>query len=127
MKLSKKHLKTLKEAPNEAQLVSHQLMIRANLIKKEAAGIYTYMPMGYRTVRKISQIVREEMDKIGTLELYMPHANPAELWKESGRWYAYGPELWRIKDRNGRDFCLAPTCEEMITDLVKNEVSSYNN
>jgi prolyl-tRNA synthetase len=125
MKLSKKHLKTLREAPNDAVLVSHQLMIRANLIKNEAAGIYTFMPMGYRVVRKIAQIVREEMDRIGCQEVHLPHVNPSELWKESGRWYAYGPELWRIKDRNGREFCLAPTCEEMITNLVRNEVSSY--
>lgn len=119
------HLKTLREAPNEAELISHQLLVRANMIKKEAAGIYTFMPLGYRVVRKISQIVREEQDRIGCQELHMPAPNPAELWKESGRWYAYGPELWRIKDRNGRDFCLAPTCEEMITNIVKNEVSSY--
>lgn len=125
MKLSKMHLKTLREASNEAELVSHQLLIRANLIKKEAAGIYTFMPLGYRAVRKVAQIVREEQDRIGSQELHMPAPNPAELWKESGRWYAYGPELWRIKDRNGRDFALAPTCEEMITNIVKNEVSSY--
>lgn len=119
------HLKTLREAPKEAELESHKLLIRANMIKKEAAGIYTFMPFGYRVVRKISQIVREEQDRIGCQELLMPAPNPAELWKESGRWYAYGPELWRIKDRNGRDFCLAPTCEEMCTNIVKNEVSSY--
>lgn len=119
------HLKTLKEAPNEAELISHQLLVRANMIKKEAAGIYTFMPLGYRVLRKVEQIVREEQDRIGAQELLMPAPNPAELWKESGRWYAYGPELWRIKDRNGREFCLAPTCEEMITNLVKNEVSSY--
>ncbi len=125
MKLSRMHLKTLREAPNEAELISHQLLIRANMIKKEAAGIYTFMPLGWRVIRKISQIVREEQDRIGCQELQMPHPNPSELWKESGRWYAYGPELWRIKDRNGREFCLAPTCEEMITNLVKQEVSSY--
>jgi prolyl-tRNA synthetase len=125
MRLSKMHLKTLREAPKEAELESHKLLIRANMIKKEAAGIYTFMPFGYRVVRKISQIVREEQDRIGCQELLMPAPNPAELWKESGRWYAYGPELWRIKDRNGRDFCLAPTCEEMCTNIVKNEVSSY--
>lgn len=125
MRLSDKHLKTLREAPKEAEIVSHQLMVRANMIKKMASGIYSYLPMGWRTVRKIEQIVREEMDRIGGEEFHMPHVNPAELWKESGRWYAYGPELWRIKDRNGREFCLAPTCEEAFTDFVKNEVSSY--
>lgn len=125
MKLSDKHLRTLKEAPNEAEIVSHKLMVRANMIRKLASGIYGYMPLGWRTVRKISQIVREEMDRIGAQEIHMPAPNPAELWKESGRWYEYGPELWRIKDRNGRDFCLAPTCEEVFTDIVRNEVSSY--
>lgn len=125
MKLSKLHLKTLREAPNEAELVSHQLLIRANLIKKEAAGIYTFMPFGWRTIRKIEDIVRQEQDRIGCQELHMPHVNPSELWKESGRWYAYGPELWRIKDRGGRDFCLVPTCEELCTNIVKQEISSY--
>ena len=125
MKLSRLHLKTLREAPNEAELISHKLMIRANLIKKEAAGIYTFMPFGWRTIRKIEDIVRQEQDRIGCQELHMPHVNPSELWKESGRWYAYGPELWRIKDRNGRDFCLVPTCEELCTNIVKQEVSSY--
>ena len=125
MKLSRLHLKTLREAPNEAELISHKLMIRANLIKKEAAGIYTFMPFGWRTIRKIEEIVRQEQDRIGCQELHMPHVNPSELWKESGRWYAYGPELWRIKDRNGRDFCLVPTCEELCTNIVKQEVSSY--
>ena len=125
MKLSRLHLKTLREAPNEAELVSHKLMIRANLIKKEAAGIYTFMPFGWRTIRKIEEIVRQEQDRIGCQELHMPHVNPSELWKESCRWYAYGPELWIIKDRNGRDFCLVPTCEELCTNIVKQEVSSY--
>lgn len=125
MKLSRLHLKTLREAPNEAELISHKLMIRANLIKKEAAGIYTFMPFGWRTIRKIEDIVRQEQDRIGCQELHMPHVNPSELWKESGRWYAYGPELWRIKDRNGRDFCLVPTCEELCTNIVKQEISSY--
>lgn len=125
MRMSKMHLKTLREAPKEAELVSHKLLIRANLIRKLAAGIYGFMPLGWRSVRKIEQIVREEMDRIGGQEIHMPHVNPAELWKESGRWFAYGPELWRIQDRNGRDFILNPTCEEVFTDIVKNEVSSY--
>ena len=119
------HLKTLREAPKEAVLEGHQLLIRANLRKQYAAGVYGFMPMGQRVVRKVSQIVREEMDRIGGQEIYMPHINPGELWKESGRWYAYGPELWRIQDRNDRDFVLNPTCEEMFTDLARQEVSSY--
>ena len=119
------HLKTLREAPKEAVLEGHQLLIRANLLKQYAAGVYGFMPMGQRVVRKVSQIVREEMDRIGGQEIYMPHINPGELWKESGRWYAYGPELWRIQDRNDRDFVLNPTCEEMFTDLARQEVSSY--
>lgn len=125
MKLSKRHLRTLREASKEAELQSHQFLIRANMIRKEAAGIYTFMPLGWKVVRKIKDIVREEQDRIGAQELHMPAPQPAELWQESGRWYAYGPELWRVQDRNNRDFCLAPTCEEMITNIVKNEVSSY--
>lgn len=125
MKLSKRHLKTLREAPKEAELVSHQLLIRANLVRKVAAGIYEFMPLGYRSLRKVENIVREELDRIGDQEILMPGPNPAELWKESGRWYAYGPELWRIKDRNGRDFCLGPTHEETVTDIARNEFSSY--
>ncbi|MBQ0004452.1 MAG: proline--tRNA ligase [Clostridiales bacterium] len=125
MRLSKMHLKTLREAPKEAVLEGHQLLIRANLIKQYAAGVYMFMPMGWRVTRKVEQIVREEMDRIGCQEIHMPHINPGELWKESGRWYAYGPELWRIQDRNERDFVLNPTCEEMFTDLARQEVSSY--
>lgn len=119
------HLKTLREAPKEAVLEGHQLLIRANLLKQYAAGVYGFMPMGWRVTRKFEQIVREEMDRIGCQEIHMPHINPGELWKESGRWYAYGPELWRIQDRNDRDFVLNPTCEEMFTDLARQEVSSY--
>lgn len=125
MRLSKMHLKTLREAPKEAVLEGHQLLIRANLLKQYAAGVYGFMPMGWKVTRKVEQIVREEMDRIGCQEIHMPHINPGELWKESGRWYAYGPELWRIKDRNDRDFVLNPTCEEMFTDLARQEVSSY--
>ena len=125
MRLSKNHLKTLREAPSDAVLESHKLLVRANMIKQEAAGIYMFPKLGYRTVRKIEQIVREEMDYIDCQEVYMPHVNPAELWKETGRWYAYGPELWRIQDRNGNDFILNPTCEEMFTDFVRKEWSSY--
>jgi len=125
MRLSRNHIKTYREAPNDAVLDSHKLLIRANMIRKEAAGIYMFPKLGYRTVRKISEIIRQEMDYIDCQESYMPHVNPAELWQETGRWYAYGPELWRIKDRNGADFILNPTCEEMYTDYVRSEWSSY--
>ena len=125
MRLSKNHLKTLREAPSDAVLESHKLLVRANMIKQEAAGLYMFPKLGWRTVRKVEQIVREEMDYIDCQEIYMPHVNPAELWKETGRWYAYGPELWRISDRNGNDFILNPTCEEIFTDFVRKEWSSY--
>ena len=121
MRLSKNHLKTLREAPSDAVLESHKLLVRANMIKQESAGIYMFPKLGWRTVRKVEQIVREEMDYVDCQEIYMPHVNPAELWKETGRWYAYGPELWRIQDRNGNDFILNPTCEEMFTDFVRKE------
>lgn len=125
MRLSRNHLKTLREAPSDAVLDSHKLLVRANMIKQEAAGIYMFPKLGWRTVRKIEQIIREEMDYIDCQEIHMPHVNPAELWQETGRWYAYGPELWRIKDRNGNDFILNPTCEEIFTDFVRKEWSSY--
>ena len=125
MRLSKNHLKTLREAPSDAVLESHKLLVRANMIKQEAAGVYMFPKLGWRTVRKVEQIVREEMDYVDCQEVYMPHVNPAELWKETGRWYAYGPELWRIQDRNGNDFILNPTCEEIFTDFVRKEWSSY--
>ncbi|MBQ6502068.1 MAG: proline--tRNA ligase [Mogibacterium sp.] len=125
MRLSKNHLKTLREAPSDAVLESHKLLVRANMIKQESAGIYMFPKLGWRTVRKVEQIVREEMDYVDCQEIYMPHVNPAELWKETGRWYAYGPELWRIQDRNGNDFILNPTCEEIFTDFVRKEWSSY--
>lgn len=125
MKLSKAHLKTLREVPNEAEIPSHILLLRAGMIRKTVAGIYTYMPMGWRTVRKIENIVREEMDNKGCQEIRTSVLQPSELWQESGRWNAYGPEMWRIKDRNGRDFCLGPTAEEIFTDIIKNDVNSY--
>ena len=125
MRLSKTHLKTLREAPSDAVLESHKLLVRANMIKQEAAGVYMYPKLGYRVLNKVAQIVREEMDYIDCQEIYMPHVNPGELWQETGRWYAYGPELWRIQDRNGNDFVLNPTCEEMFTDFVRKEWSSY--
>ena len=125
MKLSQMHFKTLREAPAEAEIPSHILLMRAGMIKKTVAGVYTYMPMGWRTIRKIENIVREEMDAKGAEEIYTQSVQPAELWKESGRWDAYGPEMWRLKDRNDREFCLGPTAEEVFTDIVKSDVTSY--
>ena len=125
MKLSQMHFKTLREVPTEAEIPSHILLLRAGMIKKTVAGVYTYMPMGWRTIRKIENIVREEMDAKGAEEIYTQSVQPAELWKESGRWDAYGPEMWRLKDRNDREFCLGPTAEEVFTDIVKSDVTSY--
>lgn len=125
MKLSQMHFRTLREVPTEAEIPSHILLLRAGMIKKVAAGIYSYMPMGWRTIRKIDQIIREEMDAKGAEEIYTQNVQPAELWKESGRWDAYGPEMWRLKDRNDREFCLGPTAEEVFTDIVKSDVSSH--
>lgn len=119
------HLKTLREVPNEAEIPSHILLLRTGMIRKLVSGIYGFMPMGWRSVRKIEEIVREEMDRTGAQEIHMSAVQPAELWEESGRWSHYGPELWRIKDRNGRDFCLGPTHEEIFTDIVRNDISSY--
>jgi prolyl-tRNA synthetase len=116
---------TLKEDPAEAEVISHKLMMRAGMIRKIAAGIYTYLPLGWRTVRKVAEIVRQEMDKAFAQEVLLPIVQPAELWMESGRWDYYGKELLRLKDRHGREFCLGPTAEEVITDLVRREVKSY--
>ncbi len=125
MRLSRMLLPTLKESPADAEVISHKLMVRAGMVRKVAAGIYTLLPMGLRVIRKVEAIVREEMVRAGAEELLMPFVQPAELWKESGRWEAYGKELLRINDRNGRDFCLSPTHEEVITDLVRHEIRSY--
>ena len=125
MKLSKMHIKTLREVPAEAEIPSHILRIRTGMIRKLASGIYGFMPFGWRSVRKIEDIIRSEMYKAGGQEIHMSAIQPAELWQESGRWFAYGPELWRVKDRNGRDFCLGPTHEEIFTDIIRNDVSSY--
>ncbi|AOB28351.1 MULTISPECIES: proline--tRNA ligase [Bordetella] len=125
MRASKYHLNTLKEAPAEAEIASHQLMTRAGMIRKLAGGIYTYMPLGLKVIRKIEGIVREEMNAAGAIELLMPVVQPAELWMESGRWEQYGAELLRIKDRHQRDFVLQPTSEEVITDIARNEIQSY--
>ena len=125
MKLSEAFFRTLREVPNEAEIPSHILLLRAGMIKKTAAGIYSYMPMGYRTIRKIEAIVREEMDAKGAQEISTSILQPGELWEESGRWDAYGPEMWRLNDRNGRGFCLGPTAEEVFTDIVRNDLTSY--
>ncbi|QIB70258.1 proline--tRNA ligase [Aminipila butyrica] len=125
MKLSKMHVKTLREVPNEAEIASHILLLRAGMIKKLVSGVYGFMPLGWRSLRKIEEIIRQEMDAKGGQEILMSAVQPAELWMESGRWSKYGPELWRLKDRNGRDFCLGPTHEEIFTDVVRNDVSSH--
>jgi prolyl-tRNA synthetase len=125
MRSSRHFISTIKEAPADAELVSHRLMIRAGMIRRLAAGIYTWMPVGLRVVRKIEAIVREEMNRAGATELAMPVVQPAELWQESGRWSAYGPELLRFKDRHERDFILQPTSEEVITDIARAELRSY--
>ncbi|MCX8586500.1 MULTISPECIES: proline--tRNA ligase [unclassified Gilliamella] len=125
MRTSKYLLSTLKETPADAEVISHQLMLRAGMIRKVAAGLYTWLPTGYRVLKKVENIVREEMNKAGAIEVLMPVVQPADIWQESGRWEQYGPELLRIKDRGDRDFVLGPTHEEVITDLLRNEVSSY--
>ncbi len=125
MRTSQYLLSTLKENPTDAVVVSHQLMLRAGMIRKLASGLYTWLPMGLRVLRKVETVVREEMNAAGALEVLMPAIQPAELWQESGRWEQYGPELLRLKDRHARDFCVGPTHEEVITDLMRNELSSY--
>lgn len=125
MRLSEMHLKTLREVPSEAELASHILLLRTGMIRKLVSGVYGFMNMGYRSVRKIENIIREEMDAKGGQEILMSAVQPAELWQESGRWYAYGPELWRLKDRNGRDFCLGPTHEEIFTDIARADITSH--
>jgi prolyl-tRNA synthetase len=125
MRASRYFLATLKEAPADAELVSHKLMVRAGLIRRLAGGIYTWMPLGLRVVRKVEAIVREEMNRAGAIELFMPAVQPAELWQESGRWHKYGPELLRVKDRHERDFCVGPTHEEVVTDIARRDIRSY--
>lgn len=125
MRLSEMHLKTLREVPSEAELASHILLLRTGMIRKLVSGVYGFMNMGYRSVRKIEDIIRQEMDAKGGQEILMSAVQPAELWEESGRWYAYGPELWRLKDRNGRDFCLGPTHEEIFTDIARADITSH--
>jgi prolyl-tRNA synthetase len=125
MRLSRYHLATIKEVPADAEIVSHRLMLRAGMIRKLAAGIYTWLPLGLKVLRKVEAIVREEMDRAGALEVLTSIVVPAELWQESGRYAKYGPELLRLKDRHQRDFVLSPTCEEVITDLVRRDIRSY--
>ncbi|MBT4147505.1 MAG: proline--tRNA ligase, partial [Gammaproteobacteria bacterium] len=125
MRTSQFPLSTVKETPADAEIASHKLMIRAGLIRKLASGLYTWLPLGLRVLRKVEQITRQEMQKAGALEVLMPALQPAELWHETGRWDKYGPELARLKDRHDRDFCLGPTHEEIITDLARNELKSY--
>lgn len=125
MKASHYYIETFKEVPSEAELPSHQLMLQAGLIRKTAAGLYTWMPLGYRVLQKIERIVREEMNQAGAIELLMPTVQPASLWQESGRWQKYGKELLRFQDRHGKDFCYGPTHEEVITDLMRHHLASY--
>ena len=125
MYLSKFQITTLKETPSDAEITSHQLMLRAGLIRKLASGLYTWLPLGLRVMRRVENIIREEMDNCGALEVLMPAVQPSELWQESGRWEQYGPELLRLKDRHDREFCFGPTHEEIITDLARKELSSY--
>jgi len=125
MRASQFLIATIKETPADAEVISHQLMLRAGMIRKLATGLYTWLPMGLRVLRKVEAIIRDEMDNSGAMEVLMPVAQPAELWQESGRWEQYGAELLRFNDRHGRDFCLGPTHEEVITDLIRNEIKSY--
>lgn len=125
MRASRFFISTLKEAPSDAEIVSHKLMMRAGMIKRLGSGIYTYMPVGLRVIRKVEAIVREEMNRAGGIELLMPLVQPAELWQETGRWDKMGDELMRVKDRHGRDFAIQPTSEEVITDVVRSEIKSY--
>ena len=125
MRASRFLFATLRETPNDAEVISHQLMLRAGMIRKLASGLYTWLPMGVRVLNKVEAIVREEMDKVGSLQVYMPVTQPASLWEESGRYVQYGPELLRFNDRHGNPFVLGPTHEEVITDLARNELKSY--
>ena len=118
MRYTEYFIPTVKETPADAEVISHQLMLRAGMIRKLAAGIYNYLPLGLRSIRKVEQIVREEMNRAGAIELLMPMVTPAELWQESGRWEKYGPELRRLKDRKEAEFCLGPTHEEGVNDIV---------
>ena len=125
MRASQFFISTLKEAPADAEIISHKLMVRAGMIRRLGSGIYAYMPMGLRVIHKIENIIREEMNRAGAIELLMPLVQPAELWQETGRWQKYGPELLRVKDSHDRDFIIQPTSEEVITDIARNVIKSY--
>ncbi len=125
MRASQFFISTTKEAPSEAELVSHKLMLRAGLIKRLGSGLYTWMPLGLRVLRRVEAVVREEMNRAGAIELLMPAVQPAELWQETGRWAQFGPQMLKIKDRHKRDFCFGPTHEEVITDVARREIKSY--
>ncbi|WP_297405804.1 proline--tRNA ligase [uncultured Cetobacterium sp.] len=125
MRLSKYYVKTLKETPKEAEVISHKLLLRSGMIKRLASGVYTYLPLGLKALKKVEAIVREEMDRAGAQEIFMPVLQPAELWKESGRWDTMGAEMMRIQDRHSREFALGPTHEEVVTDIIRNDISSY--
>ena len=125
MKASQFYLSTLKEAPQDAELKSHQLMIRAGFIKRLSSGLYSWMPVGLRVLKKVENIIREEMNKAGGIELLMPAIQPSDLWNETQRWDLFGPQMLKIKDRHDNDFCFGPTHEEVITDIVRKEIKSY--
>lgn len=125
MKMSKMYMPTLKENPSEAEIESHKLLLRAGMIRQLVSGVYSYLPLGYRAIQKVEEVVREEMDKSGSQELLMSAIQPKEIWEATGRWENFGPEMWRLTDRNNREFCLGPTHEEYFTDLIKNEIKSY--
>src|SRR5947209_20463338 len=125
MRTSRFFIATLKEVPAEAEIASHRLMLRAGLIRRLSAGIYTWLPLGLRVLHKVEAVVRQEMNRAGAIELSMPVVQPAELWQESGRWQAYGPELLRFKDRHDREFVMQPTSEEVITELARTELKSH--
>ena len=125
MRQSSTLIPTLREVPADADIKSHQLLLRAGYMRQNASGVYSFLPLGKRVLQKVEQIVREEMDRAGSVELLMPALQQAELWQESGRWYSYGPELMRMKDRHGREFALGATHEEVITSLLRDEVKSY--
>ena len=125
MRYTKMFIPTMKEDPKDAEVLSHRLMLRAGFIRKLASGVYTWLPLGLKSLKKVENIVREEMNRKGAQEIIMPFVQPKELWEESGRWEKYGKELLRIRDRNDRELCLGPTHEEVVTDLVRREVKSY--
>jgi prolyl-tRNA synthetase len=125
MRLSQFHLRTSKETPADAEIISHKLMLKAGMLRKLAAGLYTWSPLGLRVLRKVENIVREEMNAAGAIELLMPTIQPKELWEETGRWQKFGPQLLKIKDRKEAEYCYAPTAEEVITDFARQELASY--